>query len=205
MYMKLSEKMDSPITEEQALAFLEFSSKEEAEILKNNLEITYSWDGSAFPKCTFQIGEKTHSSNLQSSHELDGFSYYNAETSSFVTVPYTTTPKDIVSIENNAHVYHGGLEYEENCKAYKMLFVSKDGSGKSIYWLANRFTNYFMGSVVFGIRSVDGDLVYGDNQWSSKGLNSLIGSKPARAVVTLASGTTLQNSTTTPGTYDIAQ
>ncbi len=192
MAIELSAKNGNAMTQEEILAELGFSSMEEIGVTNINLDVTYSWDGTEFPKYTYALDGKTYTGHLQTSHKNKGFTYYDTEAKKFVTVPFTTTPGDIATIRNDTHVYHALLEYAQTSNAFKMLFLESDGNTPSKYWLANNFTSYFLGVVAYGVRAVVNGMIYGDNQWSSYGQNTWVGDLPARAVVTLAEGTTLE-------------
>ena len=204
MYQMMGmEGTDSEI-EAQLLGEFGFTSKEQMALLDNNMSVTYSWDGTEYPKYSYIKNGVTATGNLSNTHNSKGFTYYDKTTNTFKTSAYTTTTGTIATIENDMHAYLGPLKYAEDSKAYKMLFMTADESSTSTYWLASRYVGADPYNVSFGMRSVrDGDLHGYDLVSSSGGTNSP--SYAARAVVTLASGITLKDSTTVTGTYDIVQ
>ena len=192
------------VTEEQALAQYGFTSKDQIDIENNNLAITYSWDGAEYPKYSYVVNGITKTGNLKYSHSSKGFTYYDTATNSFKTVAYTTTPGTIATVKNDMHGYFGILKYAVTSKTYKMLFMTADETDTAEYWLASRYVYVDPNYVDFGMRVVYDGYLYGNNLVFSNGGASDY-SNAVRAVVTLASGITLQDSTTTTGTYDIVE
>ena len=189
--------------ESQLLSSFGFTSKEQMSLMDNGLSVTYSWDGTEYPKYSY-IKNGVTTGNLIDSHSSKGFTYYDKATNSFKTVAYTTTPGTIATIENDMYLYCGPLKYVEDSKAYKMLFMTADESSTSTYWLASRYVIADPEGVGFGVRFVADGLLYGSGLVNSGGYTyDYDDSFAVRAVVTLASGITLKDSTTVTGTYDI--
>ena len=190
--------------EAQLLSSFGFASKDQLSLMDNNMSVTYSWDGTGYPKYSYIKNGVTATGNLLNSHSSKGFTYYDEATNTFKTVAYTTTPGTIATIENDMHMYLGSLKYAEDSKAYKMLFMTADESNTSTYWLASRYVLADPRNVGFGMRFVDDGSLAGYYLVYSNG-DSGSPSYAARAVVTLASGITLKDSTTVTGIYDIVQ
>ena len=192
------------MSEADALADFGFTSKDQMSLIDNNMSVTYSWDGTGYPKYSYIKNGVTATGNLLNSHSSKGFTYYDEATNTFKTVAYTTTPGTIATIENDMHLYIGPLKYAEDSKAYKMLFMTADESNTSTYWLASRYAFAYPSNVNFGVRYVGGGRLDGYTLVNSYG-GAISPSNAVRAVVTLASGITLKDSTTVTGTYDIVQ
>ena len=204
MYQMMGmEGTDSEI-EAQLLGEFGFTSKEQMALLDNNMSVTYSWDGTEYPKYSYIKNGVTATGNLLNSHRSKGFTYYDKTTNTFKTAAYTTTPGTIATIENDMHAYLGPLKYAEDSKAYKMLFMTADESSTAAYWLASRCVLAYPAYVYFGVRVVADGSLNGYVLVDSNG-DTASPSYAARAVVTLASGITLKDSTTVTGTYDIVQ
>ena len=192
------------MTEEEALENLGVSTRAEAALIDKNMSVTYSWDGTKYPKYSYIKNGVTATGNLLNSHSSKGFTYYDKATNTFKTAAYTTTPGTVATIENDMHMYLGPLKYAEDSKAYKMLFMTADETSTSMYWLASRCVAASPFKVHFGLYGVIVGSIGCDNLVDSDG-NTNDFSFAVRAVVTLASGITLKDSTTVTGTYDIVQ
>ena len=204
MYKQMGMPGTDAEIEAQLLSSFGFASKDQLSLMDNNMSVTYSWDGTEYPKYSYIKNGVTTTGNLSGSHSSTGFTYYDKTTNTFKTVAYTTTPGTIATIENDMHLYIGPLKYAEDSKAYKMLFMTADESNTSTYWLASRCVGANPAYVIFGMRYVDGGNLDGNLLVRSDGY-ALSSSYAARAVVTLASGIALKDSTTVTGTYDIVQ
>ena len=205
MYQMMGMEGTDAEIEAQLLGEFGFTSKDQMSLIDNNMSVTYSWDGTEYPKYSYIKNGVTATGNLLNSHSSKGFTYYDKTTNTFKTAAYTTTPGTIATVENDMHMYLGPLlKYAEDSKAAKMLFMTADASRASTYWLASRYVDARPGSVGFGMRSVLGGVLFGNGLvYSDGGTDSP--SYAARAVVTLASGISLKDSTTVTGTYDIVQ
>ena len=192
------------MSEADVLAGFGFTSKDQMSLTDNNMSVTYSWDGTKYPKYSYIKNGVTATGNLLNSHSSKGFTYYDKATNTFKTAAYTTTPGTVATIENDMHMYLGPLKYAEDSKAYKMLFMTADETSTSMYWLASRCVAASPFKVHFGLYGVIVGSIGCDNLVDSDG-NTNDFSFAVRAVVTLASGITLKDSTTVTGTYDIVQ
>ena len=181
-----------------------FTTKAQMALLDNNMSVTYSWDGTEYPKYSYVKDGVTKTGNLLNSHSSEGFTYYDSTANTFETVDYTTTAGTIVIVKNDMYFYLGTLKYAEDSKAYQMLFMTADGSDTSTYWLASRYAIVYPAYVSFGMHAVSGGDLYPNDLVDSDGGGGAP-SYAARAVVTLASGIALKDSTSVTGTYDIVQ
>ena len=146
----------------------------------------------------------TKTGNLKHSHKSDGFTYYDVDTNTFKTITYATTAGNIGTMINSLSSYYGSQKYTADSKAYKMLFVAADESSTATYWLASR--NLVPGGYhyCYNFEIINEDTIESIELVGSNGYTNSL-SKAVRAVVTLASGITLEDSTTITGTYDIVQ
>ena len=162
--------------------------------------ITYSWDGTKYPKYVF--GEVN--GNLKLAHtyggvsEKTGFTYYDVEANKVETINYIeNNVSTICTLTNTAYSYTGQNYLSKSTLAYQMIFENIE------YWLAGRFVLGYQEAVVYGMQ-----LVYQEPRgvhwfvgFNSYGTCGDVKELPLRAVVTLAHEVELVESTN--GIYNI--
>ena len=86
MYKQMGMPGTNSEIEAQLLGEFGFTSKDQMSLMDNGMSVTYSWDGTGYPKYSYIKNGVTATGNLLNSHSSKGFTYYDEATNTFKTV-----------------------------------------------------------------------------------------------------------------------